>query len=132
MAHFLVLLWVNRRFFSPLVLLRVLLTLFPIPYPFGFSFMFPPFPYLPPKLFHFLIIRLSSSILLLLAGWIFVDLIMSCFVCVLLSRYLFSPPSFTSVFWFINLSYIFCFYCVAFHFSSRSSSDHPRFYHFCL
>ena len=45
---------------------------------------------------------------------------MACFVyCFILSRYLFSYPSFTCSFWFISSSCIVCFTCVDFSFPSR-------------
>ena len=54
--------------------------------------------------------------------------------CLILSRYLFSLPSFVSTFWFISSSCIVCFTCwIAFFFSSQHvPAFFSFFYHVCL
>ena len=97
-----------------------------VAYPFGFSVMFLLFPYFSPKLFCCLVIwflvclRAFSPSLLV---EIFIVFECPTLNCLILSRCLFSFPSFVGNFWFISLSCIICFnFCVAFLFSFQLGS----------
>ena len=85
--------------------------------------MFSTFPYFAPELFCFLIIQLYIFVLSPPTCWynffsLFWD-IPFCLYCFILSRCLFSLPSFARTFWFISSSCIVYFNCVAFLFSPQ-------------
>ena len=100
--------------------------------------MFPSLPYLAQRLFCFFVIRLLVcirafysyllveffSLFVCLFFWVGCKLLF-CLYCFILSRYLFSPPSLVSIFWFIFTSCIDCFTCwMAFFFLSQHVPAH--------
>ena len=123
-----VLLRMNRCVFLLLVLHRVLPFSFAV-YPFGLSFIYSSFPYLAPKLFCFLVIRLLvcfrafSSYLLVEFFSVAVEcpVLFVLFYHVSVSFYL---PSFASTFWINSSGCIVCFACVVF----LSSRYDPAFF----
>ena len=116
-----------RVFFQSLQLFSHFLNLF------GFSVMISTFTYFVPKLFCFPCIRLLVylrvfSPYLLVEFSIVVLECPVCLYCLILSRYLFSLPSFTSTFWCIASSCIVCSNRVALLFLSQ----HILAFFFCL
>ena len=106
-------------------LLQVIFAFFHVIYPFGFSVMITPLPYFAPNISAFLtfgcwyVFKHSSPTcwqnFFFLVFWN----ALFCLHCLILYRYPFSLPSFTSNFWFISSSCIVYFNCVAFCFPSQ-------------